>query len=199
MRLHHAEPIRAVDVVDPSSLREVAMPENELNAVQRMRLRSIALSRWENEDGAGVGPRWPGSASADAPFDAPPLTNVELVQLRIRVIALGACRTLGRARAGASCGARLGRTLAPPEACAVVTQRADNDVWHRKSPRPFGFGPKPDRLLGRRWVGFAETSTYTSTQCVGALRQESRKQAPRIGALAAPLYARSISFPRTLP
>lgn len=64
------------------------MPENELNAVERTRLRSIALSRWENEGGAGVGPRWPGSASADAPFDAPPLTNVELVQLRIRVIAL---------------------------------------------------------------------------------------------------------------
>ena len=53
---------------------------------------------------------------------------------------LGACRALGRARAGGSCSARLGRTFVPPEACGEATQRADNDVWHRKSPRPFGFG-----------------------------------------------------------
>ena len=64
------------------------MPENELNAAQLTRLRTIALSRWESEGGAGVGSRCPGAASADVPLDARPLTNVELVQLRIRVIAL---------------------------------------------------------------------------------------------------------------
>ena len=49
---------------------------------------------------------------------------------------LGACRTLGRARAWASCGARLG----VGEACGGATQRADNDVWRRKALRPFGLG-----------------------------------------------------------
>jgi hypothetical protein len=64
------------------------MPEDDLNAAHRIRLRTSALSRWESEGGAGVEPRCPAAASDDAPLDALPLTNVELVQLRIRVIAL---------------------------------------------------------------------------------------------------------------
>ena len=47
---------------------------------------------------------------------------------------LGGCRAWGSARAGESFGASLGGG----EACGWPTQRADNDGWHRKSPRPFG-------------------------------------------------------------
>jgi hypothetical protein len=54
----------------------------------RLRLRARALSTWENEGGA----RAEGSAEPLAgPWDPaaePPLSNAELVQLRIRVIAL---------------------------------------------------------------------------------------------------------------
>jgi hypothetical protein len=50
--------------------------------------RQMALSRWDNEGGAG--PRGPqeGQISAEAQSDVPELTNVELVHLRVRVIAL---------------------------------------------------------------------------------------------------------------
>ena len=40
---------------------------------------------------------------------------------------LGGCRALGRARAGASFGARLGAG----EACGRATQRVGNDAWRR--------------------------------------------------------------------
>ena len=49
-------------------------------------------------------------------------------------LGLGACRALGRACAGASFGASLG----VGEAWDCPPQRAGNDGWHRKSPRPFG-------------------------------------------------------------
>lgn len=52
------------------------------------RQRQNALSRWENEGGAGPGPPQVGSISDNAQADTPELTNAELVQLRIRVIAL---------------------------------------------------------------------------------------------------------------
>ena len=48
----------------------------------------MALSRWDNEGGAGpLGPQ-KGRFSSDAQSEVPELTNAELVQLRIRVIAL---------------------------------------------------------------------------------------------------------------
>ncbi len=50
--------------------------------------------------------------------------------------AQGACQALGRARAEVSCRARLGAS----EACGGATQRAGNDAWRGKSPRPFGLG-----------------------------------------------------------
>jgi hypothetical protein len=50
--------------------------------------RQMALSRWDNEGGAGpCGPQ-EGQVSAEAQSDVPELTNVELVHLRVRVIAL---------------------------------------------------------------------------------------------------------------
>ena len=48
----------------------------------------IALSRWDNEGGAGPRLRQGGLDSSDLQSDVPELTNTELVQLRIRVIAL---------------------------------------------------------------------------------------------------------------
>ena len=54
---------------------------------ERSGLLAKAISRWENEGGAGDGERVP-SASSELPGDALPLTNAELVQLQIRVIAL---------------------------------------------------------------------------------------------------------------
>lgn len=61
----------------------------ELDASESLQLRHTALSRWNNEGGAGPGGRThAGSAATDATGRTPPLTNAELVQLQIRVIAL---------------------------------------------------------------------------------------------------------------
>lgn len=50
--------------------------------------RQRALSRWDNEGGAGpLGPQ-NGEASSGAPPQIPELTNAELVQLRVRMITL---------------------------------------------------------------------------------------------------------------
>ena len=48
------------------------------DANERIRLRTLALSRWENEGGAGP----------SGPVTQPPAGDAEAVQLRIRVIAL---------------------------------------------------------------------------------------------------------------
>lgn len=65
------------------------MRDQETIASERIRLREAALSRWDNEGGAGSSSRLrlSGSAAGDS-TDALPLTNAELVQLHIRVIAL---------------------------------------------------------------------------------------------------------------
>jgi len=52
-----------------------------------VRQRQMALSRWDNEGGAQPS-HSEGSNSGEAQFEAPHLTNAELVQLRIRMIAL---------------------------------------------------------------------------------------------------------------
>lgn len=62
------------------------MADRESDFSERARLLERALSRWDNEGGAGAGGReHPASTGA---ADAPPLSNAELVQLQIRVIAL---------------------------------------------------------------------------------------------------------------
>jgi hypothetical protein len=59
-------------------------PESSASSQQR----EMALSRWDNEGGAGpCGPQQ-GEISAQAQSEVPELTNAELVQLRVRVIAL---------------------------------------------------------------------------------------------------------------
>jgi hypothetical protein len=68
------------------------MPDKEPDSAASLRQRQsqMALSRWDNEGGAGPGgpQQGGGSVSAEAPSGIPELTNAELVQLRIRVIAL---------------------------------------------------------------------------------------------------------------
>ena len=63
------------------------MSEKKPDSATSLRQRQLALSRWDNEGGAGpAGPQGQ-SASAEARSEIP-LTNAELVQLRMRVIAL---------------------------------------------------------------------------------------------------------------
>lgn len=57
-------------------------PGSTVPAASQQRL--AALSRWENEGGALEH----GTLISPLDFDGPPLTNTELVQLRVRVIAL---------------------------------------------------------------------------------------------------------------
>ena len=52
------------------------------------RQRQMALSRWDTEGGAGPAGPQGASVAAEAPSAIPELTNTELMQLRVRVIAL---------------------------------------------------------------------------------------------------------------
>jgi hypothetical protein len=64
------------------------MPDKKPDPTASSRQRQAALSRWENEGGAGPGGPQGESLAAEAQPEIPALTNAELVQLRIRVIAL---------------------------------------------------------------------------------------------------------------
>lgn len=61
---------------------------DELKERNRLQLRLRALSRWEDEGGAPEHRANDHRATDHMPSDDPPLTNAELVQLRVRVIAL---------------------------------------------------------------------------------------------------------------
>jgi hypothetical protein len=64
------------------------MPDLKPDSSASLQRYQEALSRWESEGGAGpCGPRG-GQISAEAQSESPELTNAELVQLRVRVIAL---------------------------------------------------------------------------------------------------------------
>jgi hypothetical protein len=64
------------------------MPDRKPDFMDPSQQRQMALSRWDNEGGAG--PRHPeeGLIYGEVRCEVPQLTNAELVQLRIRVIAL---------------------------------------------------------------------------------------------------------------
>ena len=64
------------------------MPNKKPESAASLRQRQMALSRWDNEGGAGPSGPQGGSVSAETQSEIPELTNAELVQLRIRVIAL---------------------------------------------------------------------------------------------------------------
>ena len=61
-------------------------PNRRANSAQRWRER--ALARWESEGGAGPAGPDSGSGFCEPKAESPPLTNTELVQLQVRVIAL---------------------------------------------------------------------------------------------------------------
>jgi len=64
------------------------MSDSNPESLASSQQRQMALSRWDNEGGAGpCGPQ-EGQISAKAQSEVPELTNAELVQLRVRVIAL---------------------------------------------------------------------------------------------------------------
>lgn len=63
------------------------MPDERFEPLSSAQQRENALSRWDNEGGAGPHGSQAHPLSADLP-EIPPLTNADLVQLRIRVIAL---------------------------------------------------------------------------------------------------------------
>jgi hypothetical protein len=64
------------------------MTQKKLDVHEPEQVRVRALSRWDDEGGAI--PRAPDGSSVpgDAPSEIPHLSNAELVQLRVRVIAL---------------------------------------------------------------------------------------------------------------
>ncbi len=64
------------------------MPDRKPKFSDPSRQRQLAISRWDNEGGAGPNGPQEGLTSGDVQSDVPKLTNAELVQLRIRVIAL---------------------------------------------------------------------------------------------------------------
>lgn len=64
------------------------MTDRPPDAVSAAKMRHGALSRWDNEGGATLGAHQEIMSSAPAQSEVPPLSNVELVQLRVRVIAL---------------------------------------------------------------------------------------------------------------
>lgn len=64
------------------------MPDRESVFRERSELRRIALARWENEGGAWCGRLNSASSESQDQSGVPPLTNAELAQLQIRVIAL---------------------------------------------------------------------------------------------------------------
>lgn len=64
------------------------MPDEDPTSLTPSQLREKALSRWENEGGAMVGTHGGRAVPDVAATDVPPLTNAELSQLHIRVIAL---------------------------------------------------------------------------------------------------------------
>lgn len=64
------------------------MTDEESTGAYPSRQRLMALSRWDNEGGAVADGSLPHSASGSETWNVPELTNAELVQLRVRVIAL---------------------------------------------------------------------------------------------------------------
>ena len=64
------------------------MSRKNRTLLERSKLRERALSRWENEGGAEVTGPQHGPAPHEYGGGAPALSNAELVQLQVRVIAL---------------------------------------------------------------------------------------------------------------
>jgi hypothetical protein len=64
------------------------MPDKEAGPTDPFCQRRMALSKWESEGGTEPAPMQRGSPSGAELSHVPPLTDAELIHLRIRVIAL---------------------------------------------------------------------------------------------------------------
>ena len=64
------------------------MADIKLDVLDPAQRSYLALSRWDSEGGAGPRGSQQGRMSEEKHSDVPALTNAELVQLRVRVIAL---------------------------------------------------------------------------------------------------------------
>jgi hypothetical protein len=84
------EPVRGSAVIHPPSraYESLLMFDKILNSLAASQQRRNALSRWENEGGAIPLSPQVSSTSGEVQSEVPQLTNAELVQLRIRMIAL---------------------------------------------------------------------------------------------------------------
>jgi len=72
-----------------ATIASIAMTRPDPNASKQLKFRRAAVSRWNNEGGTGPGGRIPADSLVPrAAAQVPPLTNAELVQLQVRVIAL---------------------------------------------------------------------------------------------------------------
>ena len=64
------------------------MSDGTLGGLNAAQWRYMALSRWENEGGASLHGPLESWGLSDGQAEVPPLSHAELVQLRVRVIAL---------------------------------------------------------------------------------------------------------------
>jgi hypothetical protein len=79
---------RAAGVLWTSDESYEWLPGGFFEPTERSRLRTMALSRWENEGGAVIEMQGPETMRDNPSSDSIGWTDAELVQLRIRVIAL---------------------------------------------------------------------------------------------------------------
>lgn len=82
------EVIARVRLAETRPLEKFPMSDSDSSVLEPSQQRLMALSRWDNEGGAVSDSAQPTSALGKEEGDVPELTNAELVQLRIRVIAL---------------------------------------------------------------------------------------------------------------
>jgi hypothetical protein len=76
------------EIVLPTYLGRVFMPDKKTDFPSPSQQRERALSRWDNEGGAGPSGPQSGAAAGSAQQEVLELTNAELVQLLVRTIAL---------------------------------------------------------------------------------------------------------------
>lgn len=82
------EVIARVRLAETRPLEECPMSDSDSSILEPSQQRLMALSRWDNEGGAVSDSAQPTFALGKEEGGVPELTNAELVQLRIRVIAL---------------------------------------------------------------------------------------------------------------
>ena len=160
------------------------MPDEEEQRFSASELRQRALSRWDNEGGAGRdGPKKSNAHVLPDP-DIRNLTDTELIQLRVRVIALenlmimllaeGSDKQLALAREMATyISPRVGFTHHPLtlEAAAQMDDLVDRAVHYRSvDPVMTAAGPTPTKP-------YKATPVFDEVSLPAGLRREHRTKA----------------------